>query len=397
MPVARDGETVEFWVANWQTGFKVQDSLKGKSRCARILANCEDFLANPYNSIKNPLTLFPRELGLIRPFTLRHENSFAKSLCCKLIPLAVIDLKLTDDELSSVQLQLQSLCVVKALFTGQPDIATRIRKCLAGKVQESERPRPDPLQCMMAFDERARLEGVPYEAAIEGYLAEYQQLATSTTRLSDLEVSVIKIIASQTDVLRRKLEYHWQNFNPISASALPLQALASEPWLKGTRPKDTAGQIWVEICAVNPMKRQIAVQRRIGIFCKNIKDAVRLKKKINLKFGAGRFRDKQNEEESYEIAALFAHFASEFRRTLSEAAFEEVATRFFRGALDVEFLEKVSIKDPNIDVNSFRFLHQYGHSVAKSASSVQLAEAEANAVKAKEDAELVVMEASWAP
>ena len=89
-------------MANWQTGFLVGYSLKGKSRSARILTCCEDFLAAPYDSMRNPLQLFPRQMGLVPPFSLRHENSFAKSLCCKLIPLAVLSLKITDDELLSV-------------------------------------------------------------------------------------------------------------------------------------------------------------------------------------------------------------------------------------------------------------------------------------------------------
>ena len=69
-------------MANYQTGFLVGDSLKGKSRSARILTCCEDFLAAPYDSLRNPLQLFPRQMGVIHPFSLRHENSFAKSLWC---------------------------------------------------------------------------------------------------------------------------------------------------------------------------------------------------------------------------------------------------------------------------------------------------------------------------
>ena len=85
---------------------------------------------------------------------------------------------------------------------------------------------------------RARSEGVPYEHAIGGYLAEFQAAATSSQSLSELEMAVVKIISQQTDVMQKKLEYHWQNFNPIQQSALPLQALATDSWLKGTKPKD---------------------------------------------------------------------------------------------------------------------------------------------------------------
>ena len=150
--------------------------------------------------------------------------------------------------------------------------------------------------------------------------------------------------------------------------------------------------MWLDICKVNPLKRQVAVQRRIGIFVKNIKDAIRLKKKFNLRFQAARFRDTHNEEQSYEIAALFSHFTPDFQRLLSPDAWDDVQSRFFRGTLDAEFLEKVSIKDPAITVLSFRFLQQHGVTTSRPKSSVQLAEIEASAIKAKEMSELTVVE-----
>ena len=72
----------------------------------------------------------------------------------------------------------------------------------------------------------------------------------------------------------------------------------------------------MDICKVSPLKRQVAAQRRIGIFVKNIEDAIRLKKKFNLRFQAARFRVAHNEEQSYEIAALFSHFAPDSQRLL---------------------------------------------------------------------------------
>ena len=60
--------------------------------------------------------------------------------------------------------------------------------------------------------------------------------------------------------------------------------------------------------------------------------------------------------------------------------------------MDAEFLEKVSIKDPTITVLSFRFLQQHGITTSRPQSSVQLAEIEATAIKAKEMSELTVVE-----
>ena len=100
--------------------------------------------------------------------------------------------------------------------------------------------------------------------------------------------------------------------------------------------KDAVGQTWLDICKVNPLKRQVAVQCRIGIFVKNIKDAIRLKKKFNLRFQAARFRDTHSEDQSYEIAALFSHFLNDFQRLLSPASWEDTQHRFYMGRVLIE-------------------------------------------------------------
>ena len=177
-------------------------------------------------------------MGIIQPFSLRHENSFAKSLCCKLIPLAVLSLKLSADELLSVMGQLQALFVVRALYTHEPDIGTRIRKCIGGKIQESERPRPDLLQCWMAWAERARSEGVAYEHVIGAYLAEYQAVATSGRSLSELEMSVVRIISQQTDLMQKKHSTTIGRTTTLSSSLLcPCKPWQRTPGSRGRSPR----------------------------------------------------------------------------------------------------------------------------------------------------------------
>ena len=51
-----------------------------------------------------------------------------------------------------------------------------------------------------AWSERARSEGVAYEHVIDHYLAEYQAGATSSQSLSNLEMSVIRIISQQSEI-----------------------------------------------------------------------------------------------------------------------------------------------------------------------------------------------------
>ena len=100
---------------------------------------------------------------------------------------------------------------------------------------------------------------------------------------------------------------------------MPLKYITNDPWLYGTKPRDGCSELWAQIQTVNPEKRQFCVQRRIGIFVKNIKDAQRLRKKVNLKVLATGFCDQRGDEVAYEIAATFCHFAPDFQRILTPA------------------------------------------------------------------------------
>ena len=104
------------------------------------------------------------------------------------------------------------------------------------------------------------------------------------------------------------------------------------------------------IQAASPEKRQLSVQRKIGVFLKGLNDAKRLRKKLSLKVQAGTFRDSFSAEFPWEIACLFCRFAPDFQRVLTPHQWVEVLKRFFRGQFDQELSEEVSHKDPNLTV-----------------------------------------------
>ena len=83
------------------------------------------------------------------------------------------------------------------------------------------------------------------------------------------------------------------------------------------------------IQAASPEKRQLSVQRKIGVFLKGLTDAKRLWKKLNLKVQAGNFRDAFSAEVSWEIARLFCHFAPDFQSALTPKQWAEVLERLF--------------------------------------------------------------------
>ena len=90
---------------------------------------------------------------------------------------------------------------------------------------------------------------------------------------------------------------------------MPLGYVTNDPWMRGTKPRDGSNALWMQIQAVAPEKRQVCIQRRMGVFLNNIKDAQRLRKKVYLKVMANGLRDQKGEGVSYEIAAMFCHFA----------------------------------------------------------------------------------------
>ena len=116
---------------------------------------------------------------------------------------------------------------------------------------------------------RSNMEGVSYEDCIDDWLREYNERATNTKRISDLESKVIKILPLQTQSLQHKVAYHWQDCN-IDESRLPYGHLSNAAWLYGTKPRDATNALWSLIQAASPEKRQLSVQRKIGVFLKGV-------------------------------------------------------------------------------------------------------------------------------
>ncbi len=386
------GQTVDMWVSVTHLGFKVESSIKGKSKSIRILDCIEDFLAEPFSSLRSPLSIVA-PWGPMKPqlesFNIRHCVGFTRSLTCHLILLAVSDMELDDTQIKSIQHLLQPLFVIKAIWEGAANIKEEVDKTIRSKMQLSEIKRLDPIQCAHAWCSRAKEEGLLYDAIIDTYLQEYREAATGTQSISELEEKVIKLIPSQTEACQNKLAYHWQNFK-VAESAVPLGAVTNDAWLYGTKPRDGTNASWVQIQLVTAEKRQFCVQRRIGIFLKNIKDNKRLRKRINLKVMAANLRDKMTDEVAYEIAALFCHFAPDFQRILTPEKWQECLQRFFRGQFDAELSEKVSHKDPDLNIESFRFLALFGAKLQlSSVSSVtQASKEEAASLLQKEKSDM---------
>ena len=121
----------------------------------------------------------------------------------------------------------------------------------------------------MRFFTRAKMEGVSYEACIDDWLREYNDRATNTKQISDLEARIINILPLQTASLQQKIAYHWQNFK-IDESGSPYGHLSTDAWLYGTKPRGATNALWSLIQAASPERRQFSVQRKIGVFLNGV-------------------------------------------------------------------------------------------------------------------------------
>ena len=84
---------------------------------------------------------------------------------------------------------------------------------------------------------------------------------------------------------------------------------ASYAMLHCAMTRDDASALWANIQAVTVQKRQLCVQRRIGILVKNLTEFAHRNNSTNLTRLASNFRDSLPVEIAFEVAALFCHFA----------------------------------------------------------------------------------------
>ena len=174
--------------------------------------------------------------------------------------------------------------------------------------------------------------------------------------MSETEQAIVKVFPELMQATQHLVAYHWDNFK-ASQSGLPLFTLGSRIVTHGMklRPGEESS-LWTTILRPSPEARHAFVQRRIGIFLAQIKDAVRLKKKVNLGGNAQAFRDKHILEEAWEMSAVYAHFLRQFRAMMSEGKFKELEQKFQREYVDQELKEKARTKLPGLEWNHFCFL-----------------------------------------
>ena len=393
------GQTLQLCLAPWSLGFTKEHAVKGKSRSNQITDCLTNFLERPYSSATDPVdVLMPRGIivgAKIPVFSVRHSIGFAKSLTSRLILFATVDMRWSDTDIKLFLPELQALFAIKAVYTPGMNARDQIQKSIGGKFQLAERTRPDIVQITYTLRNRALDEGLDFARDLPKFIQEFQEDTMAQGRkFSDLESEALLVVPGLTEDTLQKLDYHWQMY-PMEKSGYPLGYMADESLREGTKipasrvlePK--AAALWALILQVSPQKREATIVRRIGKFVHGIKEAARLKKKVNLRFNADAFRCKLSHADAYEVAALFTHWSASWQAMLTPDAWNKAVTKFKRGGLDTELVEKCNSKVLH-SATEFRFLQTLGCQLAKAVvlDTRALEAQQAEAVKAREAATL---------
>ena len=366
VPDAAANETVEVTLNPWQLSFNPALSLKGKSKMVNVLRCAMDFLENPYNSLENPIHVnFSAAPGSkITDFSVGHGVGFAKSIAVKLVLLGTVALEFPDAELLLVLNQLKACYHFRCTYKTAGSMRADRFRVLQEKFGESARSRPDPIQIFHMLVAQANDESLQWSDACQTLIAEFNSSTQNEDRkLTDLEVSIVKIYPSLDADTRKLIDYHWQNYK-VKQSALPFGVLSSEVFASGMKPKKgMESELWSTILSLDNRKRHWYVMRKVQFFLFRLADAKRLKKKTNLASLANQLRSPEDAAMAWAMACVFAHFLASWQAMLGETAVNLLVEKYGRGYLDVELQEKVRALNPKLTAASFRFLTDVGMKV----------------------------------
>ena len=216
----------------------------------------------------------------------------------------------------------------------------------------SESTRPDPIQIYYTFAEGLKREGADVASGLMGRIKEYNSLSTvSAQNISELEKRVICALPHQTEEFRTLLKYHWQNYKNAE-SAVPMKLFT---FINADVPPEATG-VWKEILAPMAMKNELFLRYLIGVFVKNFKDALRMKKKPNLRFQASKLRA-SDPSMAYRQCCLWVFFRQRMQSEMSLDDYTNMEKMFCRGAFDRELTDRVRAMNPTLKLEDFRFFY----------------------------------------
>ena len=262
-----------------------------------------------------------------------------------------------NDELLALFPVLCTLFTIKFTYNPAPAEDLQRHRSLAAKFQVSESVRPDPIQIYTLLADSLAKSGQNVSAGLPGKIKAYNSLTTVQSQsISELESRVICILPQQTPKFVEVLKYHWQNYKNAE-SAVPMKLFDRSGMFGSEMPPEATG-VWRDILKASPEKNECFLLLLIGVFAKNLKDALRMKKKPNLRFQASRFRV-QDPQRGYYQACLWVHFRPDMQKEMTKAEFDQLEKNFFRGGLDRELSDRCKAMNPTLKLTDFRFIYTF--------------------------------------
>lgn len=227
---ALDSTSEEVWLQPWHLGLS-EHSFKGPAKAVYVLKVLREFLENPYDSKMNPIHVSFNKLcpgANIAPLSVSITNGFTKSVAMKILLIAVIELNLSDGDMTHVAPFLRACYGFRCIHKTSGDQKIDQFNCLAEKFSESSRPRPDPIQVSFMFKQILAQAGKTWNEGIDELIQDFNGGNSSDhKRISVLEAAVIKMFPTLLPETQELITYHWGNFQ-AKQSGLTLTMLGTD-------------------------------------------------------------------------------------------------------------------------------------------------------------------------
>ena len=340
----------------------------GKSDQNVINGIVEDFLHSPYRSVEEPLDVLFGSSGVhdgpgaIDPWSVGISIGSAKCMAALTIMHIVTANKFEEQELASIADELAALCVVRATTDPAGDVFGQIAKTISKKIRVSERSRPNPVQLEFAFqrvvlDLQSKGDKRKPATIMGAIIKQYNASQPAKGKLNPDERSAVLMLQEQENSFKEILKAHWRNY-PVNLSAVPVSFLAF-PWLSSAYEpavKKAANPLHYQIQCPSTTKNVGWLKVGIGRYQQRLKELASTGKRVNLRGVAQQLRAGAEQDSFFHCVATFLHFEDAVRKCSGVQAFQELESKFLRGALERELMEKVKTKDPALVVEDFRFV-----------------------------------------
>ena len=301
---------------------------------------------------------------------------------------------MTDEMLTAVGNHIMAIMNVKATYVPEATIEGQVSKSISKKLKFVDRPRPSAVQLHTAFTRVVTFkQGMgdkrPTSTILAQAMSDYNKKQTSKGRISVDERDAVLMLGEQLPAFLDALDSHWLNF-PSKCSGVPTSFL-SRPCLTTTYEppiKKKENPKHYEMARNTAEKNLEWLHRAIGKYMKEYKDA-KEKGPVSIESMGPLFRQGNTDEVLYHAIGIFCTYRDEYKKNVSESAWTELQSKFYRGGLDRELIEKAKSKDESLDVMDFRFIQgAQGYDHKSASSGVQMVASDARDKKFESDLKL---------